>query len=58
MRLATPPMWKVRSVSCVPGLADRLRGDDADGLAEVHRAPGRQVAAVALARTRRGARRR
>ncbi len=30
------------------GLADGLRGDDADGLAELHRQAGGQVAAVAL----------
>jgi len=31
----TPPEWKVRMVSCVPGSADGLRGDDADGLTEL-----------------------
>src|SRR4029077_7275139 len=31
------------------GLADRLRGDDADRLAKVHHLPAREVAAVATA---------
>jgi hypothetical protein len=31
-----------------PGLADRLRGDDADRQAELDQTPGRQIAAVAL----------
>src|SRR5579875_3341260 len=30
-----------------PGLADRLRGDDPDGLADIDLAPGREIAAVA-----------
>ena len=37
------------------GLADGLRGDDADSFAEFHHAAGCEVAAVALARKRRGA---
>ena len=49
---ATPPVWNVRIVSCVSGLADRLRGDDADRVADLgeragcHRAP---VAGLAYA---------
>ena len=42
-----PPMWKVRSVSCVPGSPMRLRRQDADRLAHVHHVHGGQVAAVA-----------
>ena len=30
------------------GLADGLRGDDADRFAELHELPGRQIAAVAM----------
>ena len=36
-------MWNVRIVSCT-GLADRLRRDDTDSLADVHHVTGRQVA--------------
>jgi len=32
-----------------PRLADRLRGDDPDGLAHIHRRATREIAAVALA---------
>ena len=39
-------------------LADRLRGDHADRLAEVHELAARQIAPVALARRRRAASRR
>ena len=39
-------------------LADRLRGDDADRLADVDRAAAREVASVARARRRRSASRR
>ena len=37
------------------GLANRLRRDDADGLAELDRLAGREVAAVALGAQRRAA---
>ncbi len=46
---AAPPMWKVRMVSWVPGLADRLGGDDAHRLADIDRRAAGQIAAVALA---------
>ena len=52
---AAPPMWKVRIVSCVPGLADGLRRDDAHGLAHVDRRAAGEIAPVALAADTRAA---
>jgi hypothetical protein len=52
---ATPPVWNVRMVSCVPGLADRLRGDDADRVADLRRLPDAIERAVAAPGRRRWA---
>ena len=48
-RWTAPPMWKVRMVSWVPGLADRLGGDDAHRLADIDDGAARKIAAIALA---------
>jgi hypothetical protein len=43
-RLASTAIWKVRIGELRARLADRLRRDDADRLAEVHHVPARQIA--------------
>ena len=43
---ATPPVWKVLSVSWVPGSPIDLGGDDADSFAYLSPAPPGQVAPI------------